>query len=236
MPSTAFKPTPAFLPTLLTLNTTTPPTPQLLSLQLTPDAAKTTKPTLFSGFKQKTFVTTADIPFGSPPGAGSVLHIVDSVLTLPGAPSTTARNTADLTSFFGALAKTALLDAVDASASSTTIFAPSNAAFEAVGSVVQTATAPVLAGVLRYHVLKGNGSTSGGGSGGGGAVFSPALVGTAAAKTGLTVAEVLATLDPGGRNVTVRVDGATGDVFVNSARVVTRDIITSSGVIHILDK
>jgi uncharacterized surface protein with fasciclin (FAS1) repeats len=43
----------------------------------------------------------------------------------------------------------------------------------------------------------------------------------------------LATLQPG-LNVTVRRDGA--QVFVNSARVVLADVLTSNGVVHVLDK
>ena len=132
------------------------------------------------------------------------------MLTVPATPAQTAVNTG-LTSLAGALTAAGLVDAVDALAD-VTVFAPSNEAFRAIGSALGGLAVRELGAVLGYHVLAGR------------VRFSTDLLGADQM--------VLATLQGG--NVTMRRDGAR--VFVNSAEVVIADVLTSNGVVHVLDK
>jgi len=163
--------------------------------------------TVTSGFKQAAVVTKADLVFD-----GGVLHIVDTVLTVPASPVVTALDTG-LTSLAGALTRAKLVDAVNALMDAT-IFAPNNAAFQAVGSVVGLATSDPLAKVLEYHVLVNQ------------VKFSTDL-----AMSGMSSMTFTTLL---GEKITVRVEK--GKIFVNSARVIIADIITSNGVMHVIDK
>lgn len=141
---------------------------------------------------------------------GNVVHVIDTVLTVPATPGQTAVNTG-LTSLAGALTAAGLVDAIN-SLTDVTILAPSNDAFRAIGSALGSLTTPDLVGILGYHVLPN------------GVRFSTDLLG--ADQITLTTLQ--------GSNITVRRDGA--QVFVNSARVVLADVMTSNGVVHVLDK
>ncbi len=92
-----------------------------------------------------------------------------------------------------------------------TVFAPTNEAFAALGMVVDDLLKPEnkdkLVAVLTYHVVAGK-------------VMSTDL----AAGTVATVQ---------GSNVTVNLDNG---AMINDAKVVTADIETSNGVIHVIDK
>lgn len=158
-----------------------------------------------SGFRQTSAVTRADLAFD-----------------------------AGLTSLYGALKKAGMVAAVDALPMGATVFAPSNKAFEAVGSVVEGASVQDLMAVLAYHTVRGMGMP----------MFSTSLMGMTNMMPGMTgmnmqkrnevVTMDLATLQGG--NLTVRVDENKGELFINSAKVVTSDIITSNGVVHVIDK
>lgn len=145
-----------------------------------------------------------------------------------------------LTSLAGALTKTNMVTAVDG-LSDVTIFAPSNKAFEAVGSAAESASVADLSTILSYHVLHGSDM----------AMFSTNLLMGGSAMSGTTMAMPadmegmpmrrqsmtstpmsFATLQGG--NLNVRMEN--GKVFVNSAMVTTADIIVSNGVIHVIDK
>lgn len=144
-----------------------------------------------------------------------------------------------LTSLAGALTKTNMVMAVD-SLSDVTIFAPSNKAFENIGSAAESASVMDLSTILSYHVLHGGDM----------AMFSTNLLMGSSAMTGTTMAMpgmenmpmrrqamtstpmTFATLQGG--NINVRMEN--GKVFVNSAMVTTADIIVSNGVIHVIDK
>lgn len=92
-----------------------------------------------------------------------------------------------------------------------TVFAPTNAAFEAVGSTVEELLKPEnkdkLTTVLTYHVVPGK-----------------------VMSTDLAAGDV-ATVE--GSNVTVNLDNG---VMINDATVTMADIDTSNGVIHVIDK
>jgi uncharacterized surface protein with fasciclin (FAS1) repeats len=89
-----------------------------------------------------------------------------------------------------------------------TIFAPDNAAFQAIGSTVGGLTTSQLASILVYHVVSG---TVG---------YSPLLTNT-----------TLKTV--GGENLTITVEN--GTVFVNSAKVITPNVLVANGVVHVID-
>jgi uncharacterized surface protein with fasciclin (FAS1) repeats len=134
--------------------------------------------------------------------------VVDSVLTLP----VDVLNTtlaANLTSLRGAVNATNLVETVNTTPD-VTIFAPSNEAFQAIGSALQNLSTSDLASILAYHVVNG---TVG---------YSPTL------SNGTTLTTV------NGANLTVTISN--GTVFVNSARVVTPNVLVANGVVHVIDK
>ncbi|KAK7715322.1 hypothetical protein SLS64_004021 [Diaporthe eres] len=229
MMSTAFTETPQFVSTYMGMPFAMVTGNQKLELVKMDNMAM-----IFSGFKQMSTVTKADITFD-----GGVVHVIDKVLTIPMSPSVTAVDMG-LTSLAGALTKTNMVTAVDG-LSDVTIFAPSNKAFEAVGSAAESASVTDLSTILSYHVLHGSDM----------AMFSTNLLMGGSAMSGTTMAMPagmegmpmrrqsmtstpmsFATLQGG--NLNVRMEN--GKVFVNSAMVTTADIIVSNGVIHVIDK
>ena len=93
-----------------------------------------------------------------------------------------------------------------------TVFAPTDAAFAKLPKATLAALGKdkaKLKAVLLYHVVSGKV--------------------TAAKVVKLTSAKTL-----NGQSVTVKVKG--GKVYVNSAQVVTADVMASNGVIHVIDK
>ena len=93
-----------------------------------------------------------------------------------------------------------------------TVFAPTDAAFAKLPKATLAALGKdkvKLKAVLLYHVVSGKV--------------------TAAKVVKLTSAKTL-----NGQSVTIKVKG--GKVYVNSAQVVTADVMASNGVIHVIDK
>ena len=138
---------------------------------------------------------------------GGVVHIIDSFLSLPSNISDTAVQL-NLRSAAGALNIANLADAVD-TMMDVTCFVPNNAAFQAVGGTFATSTPEELARILEYHVVNGTVGYSG--------TLSNGTMLTAMNGIGLTV--------------TI----ADGDIFVNSARVLTPDVLVANGVVHVID-
>ena len=91
-----------------------------------------------------------------------------------------------------------------------TVFAPSNMAFQSISSVLQNISMSQLTSVLGYHVING----------------------TVAYSSTLTNGTTVPTLS--GPNLTITL-GDDGAVFVNSARVVTPDVLVANGVVHVID-
>jgi uncharacterized surface protein with fasciclin (FAS1) repeats len=135
-----------------------------------------------------------------------VIHVIDSFLMLPANVSTTAVN-ANLTSLVGALNSTDLVSAVD-STPDVTIFAPSNAAFKAIGSAAGNLSMEALSSILTYHVVEGT-------------------VGYSSSLEAMN----LTTLN--GADLSITVDQ--GIVFVNSAKVIIPDVLVANGVVHVID-
>lgn len=129
-------------------------------------------------------------------------------MTVPQNDSATAV-AANLTSLAGALTAADLVTALD-QMQDVTIFAPSNMAFQSIGSALANISDDDLASVLQYHVVNG----------------------TVGYSSDLMNNMNLTTL--GGETLTVRIEN--GTVFVNSAEVTTPDVLVSNGVVHVIDK
>jgi uncharacterized surface protein with fasciclin (FAS1) repeats len=139
--------------------------------------------------------------------SNGVVHIIDTVLSIPKSASATAIQ-ANLTALAGALTTTNLVSTVDG-LKDITVFAPSNAAFADIASAVGNLTTQQAAGILQYHVVNGT------------VAYSSLLSNGASVKT----------LTGGSVNITI----ADGEVFVNQARVIVADVLIAGGVVHVLD-
>merc|ERR1711881_140653 len=111
----------------------------------------------------------------------------------------------NLRSAVGALTVAGLADAVDTMMDAT-FFVPDNAAFQAIGSALATSTPQEIARILQYHVVNG----------------------TVGYSSMLTNGSTLTTMD--GIPVTITIQDS--EIFVNSARVVTQDVLVANGVMH----
>ncbi|QDS71026.1 hypothetical protein FKW77_008094 [Venturia effusa] len=140
---------------------------------------------------------------------GGVVHVIDRVLTLPQNVSTTLVS-AGLSSLYGALNATGLLGTVNG-LQNVTIFAPANSAFQSIGSALANASTTDLQSILTYHVHVG---------------AEPLY------STSLSNGTSVPTLN--GASVTIHL-GSNGDVFVNSAKVITPNVLIAGGVVHVID-
>ncbi|KAL8959511.1 MAG: hypothetical protein Q9193_003640 [Seirophora villosa] len=196
--SSAVTETPVFLPTMLNDSMYANVTGgQVVEAVMQEDSV-----VFYSGLLSNASVTMADQNF-----TGGVVHIIDSVLTIPQNVSSTAV-AAGLSGVAGALTRANLVDAVD-SLNDVTIFAPNNSAFQAIGSALPNMTTSMLASILQYHVVNG----------------------TVAYSSSLEDGQTVPAMMGGDLRITV-VDG---DVFVNSARVVLPDVLVANGVVHVID-
>ncbi|MCJ1471764.1 hypothetical protein MMC13_000404 [Lambiella insularis] len=158
--------------------------------------------TFFSGLLQNATVTQANINF-----TGGIIHIIDSVLTIPIPISNTAE-AAGLSAAVGALMDTKMTAALD-NMMDVTAFIPNNAAFQAIGSALGNLTMDQLSSILEYHVING----------------------TVAYSSSLMNNTMLPTMQ--GNNVTITM--MNGSVFVNSAMVILPDVLVANGVVHVID-
>lgn len=196
-PASAFTNSSQFIPTLLTNSSYANVTGgQRVEARLNGSTVD-----IYSGLLSRSTVTTANVNF-----TGGVIHIIDHVLTIPQSDSATAV-AANLTSLAGALTQASLVNTVN-SLKDVTIFAPSNAAFAAIGSALGNLTTAQLTSILTYHVVSG----------------------TVGYSTGLTNT-TLTTVN----GETLKITIENGAVYVNSARVVTPDVLVANGVVHVID-
>ncbi|GAB4396661.1 MAG: hypothetical protein OHK0053_11180 [Microscillaceae bacterium] len=142
--------------------------------------------------------------------SNGVIHGVDSVISLPADIATTATNAG-----FSILVAALTRSGIDLSTlpGPLTVFAPTDAAFEAAGltlTVVNNTAPEVLAAVLSYHVVTG------------GRTFSDDLVSDIAVEAA----------DGNGLYFGI----GTAGVFVNEAQITGTDILTTDGVIHVVDR
>merc|ERR1712032_887131 len=155
-----------------------------------------------SGLKQVSTVAQPNVNY-----TNGVVHIIDEVLMIPGNLTSTAQN-ANLTAFLGA-AENASVASTLLGAEDLTIFAPSNSAFQDIGSLVGNLTMEQLANILSYHVI----------------------IGTVAYSSDLSNTS-LPTLEGDDVEITI----ANGAVMVNNATVTNANILFAGGVIHVIDQ
>ncbi|KAI5812818.1 Fasciclin domain-containing protein [Pyronema omphalodes] len=159
------------------------------------------------GLGISSMVTKGDIMFD-----GGVIHIIDKVLPPPMNISLTAEAT-NMTKILGAIKKAKLADTLD-KASKLTVFVPNDMAFDNIASVVNNATIESLTSILKYHVVED----------------------VVAYSAGLKDMEVKA-MDGKTLRITVgKDDKGMETVMVNGAKVVMADVLTSNGVIHVIDQ
>ena len=158
-------------------------------------------------------VTTADVE-----SSNGIIHIIDAVLLPPADAPTldipaTAQSTGVHTALVAALSQANLVSALQADGPFT-VFAPTDAAFEAAGIDLTTFDTPeenaTLADILTYHVYSG-------------------AVPASAVTDGLAVNML------NGDKATFAVS-ADGVVSVGGANVTTADVQTTNGIIHVIDK
>jgi uncharacterized surface protein with fasciclin (FAS1) repeats len=196
--ASAFTSTPLFIPSLLT-NTSYA---NVTGGQVVEAAVVNSSVVFTTGVLATSTVTTANVNF-----TGGVVHVIDSVLTIPESDADTAV-AAGLTSLAGALTATNLVTTVD-DLSDVTIFAPTNGAFQAIGSALGTLNTSTLASILEYHVVQG-------------------VVGYSTILSNTTLKTV------NGANLTITLEG--GSVYVNSAKVVIPNVLVANGVVHVIDE
>ena len=99
-----------------------------------------------------------------------------------------------------------------------TVFAPTNAAFDALGVDLSTISDTDLTNILLYHVIGG------------------AQINSTDLAEGQTYASTASASGPNGTQLSVLVERAGSNVRLNdSANVVTADIVADNGVIHVID-
>lgn len=137
--------------------------------------------------------------------SNGVVHVVDSVIMLPlSTPDTAVAS--KLNTLAKALTKAGLLDAIDTTPS-ITVFAPTDAAFEALGDLDKIPL-DTLTAVLKYHVV-------------------PAVAYSVDVANG-TVPTLL------GKNLNITVGT---DIKINGdTEVIALDILTKNGVVHVINK
>ena len=155
-------------------------------------------------------VTVADITADN-----GVVHVIDAVL-LPPTPEVTPTVAEIIANSPDHNVLAAVLDStdLDVALSGTgpfTVFAPTDAAFDAVDPMTLLSLLldnDALAAVLTYHVA-----------------------GDSVMSTDLSDGQVITTLNGG--DVTVTIDG--GSVMINNAMVIVADLVGSNGVVHVID-
>lgn len=167
---------------------------------------------LFSGLLSESTIISAGA--GNMTGSGNgttfdggVIYIIDQFLVIPQNITNTAVQL-DLRSAVGALGAADLSTTVDG-LTDVTAFIPDNEAFQAIGGNLATATDEELARILEYHIVNG----------------------TVAYTTDLSNGTMLTTMN----GIDVMITEEDGDIFVNGARVVTPNVLTANGVIHVID-
>ncbi|MGL4518797.1 MAG: fasciclin domain-containing protein [Phocaeicola sp.] len=144
-----------------------------------------------------------------------IVFIIDTVLLPPVKPVTlmqVVEGSADHQTLKAALMAAQLEGALSDAAASLTLFAPTDAAFALLpaGTVEKLLATPEgdLKNILLYHV-----------------------VGSKVMSADVTEGEVATLLDKKNIKVTIK----EGDVYVNNAKVIVKDIEASNGVVHVID-
>ena len=152
-----------------------------------------------------------------------IIHVIDAVLTPKTVPETaptnniieTAQQAGNFSTLLAALDAASLTSALADESSEFTVFAPTDAAFEAIGSnFLNTllANPTVLADILKQHVLVGSVDSI-----------------TAMSLNGQSAETLL------GNTLPVAINAETNMLSFGGANIVVKDIMTTNGVIHVID-
>ncbi len=146
-----------------------------------------------------------------------VIHVIDAVIAgdidLPDSVVDIAKANGSFTQLIAALEATELDDVLNNLDGSFTVFAPTDAAFEALGEgALDGLTTEQLTEILLYHVIVGSEIDAAGA--------------TAAAGTQVAMQD--------GGSVGVSLDG--NDLYINTAMVALPDVMADNGIIHVIDQ
>lgn len=168
------------------------------------------------------FINTSEVVITDIQAVNGVVHVIDMVLTPPAAPSEdapalnlveTAVEAGSFTTLAAALQATDLISVLADESASFTVFAPTDAAFDALGQETINALLAdpdTLRDILLYHVLPGEVDAA-----------------TAISLAGTTVTMV------NGDDSAITLNE--GQLMINMANVTTADVRASNGIIHVID-
>ena len=170
---------------------------------------KLTKTALGSVYVNQAQVITADLTVDN-----GVVHVINSVV-LPYETVVDVAIDGGFTSLFAALTKAELLPVLSNPLGTFTVFAPTNSAIDSLVSALgitlnDLLNSPILANVLKYHVLVNE-------------------VASTQITNGAIVQPVSTT------NTLKLTKTTTGSVYVNQAKVTTADLPAYNGIVHVLD-
>jgi uncharacterized surface protein with fasciclin (FAS1) repeats len=166
-------------------------------------------------FINESLVTATDIE-----ASNGVIHVIDTVLLPPddaepaGSIVDIALATEDLTTLVSAVTAAGLVETLADETATFTVFAPTNAAFAAVGEETLNALladTEALTNVLLYHVVSG------------------------AAIDSITATAALGQMVEMANGDSVTVDIREGELFINDSQVVIKDIPATNGIVHVID-
>ena len=167
-------------------------------------------------------VNLASVTSANVMASNGVIHVIDNVMLPPRSKGDVTTNIIDtavaagnFTFFVTALEMAGLVDALSDPDSNFTVFAPTNAAFHLLGDDALNALladTEALTTLLTTHVIAGSAVD---------AVTAYSLNGT-----------MLETLS--GNTVEVAIDD--GSLLIQGAKVITSDIYTTNGIIHVIDR
>jgi uncharacterized surface protein with fasciclin (FAS1) repeats len=162
--------------------------------------------TIFSGlFANSTVTNSTNFTNG-------YIHIIDRFLTLPANITDTAVQLG-LRSAVGALQVAGLASAVDM-LENVTCFIPQNEAFQAIGGTLATDSQMDLSRILEYHVVNGS------------VLYSTDIKnGTKVVSMNDLELTISTYMDKNGTEV----------IYVNSAKVITPNVLVGNGVVHVID-
>ncbi len=168
-------------------------------------------PVVFKQMGSQVYVNNARITTTDIQAKNGVIHVIDTVITPPSMDIVdTAAANPQFKTLVAAVKAAGLVDTLKGDGPFT-VFAPTDAAFNKLGKATidaLIADPAALKSILLYHVVSG-------------AVYSGDAAKLASAKT-VNGADIAITQ----RN---------GSLYINNARIVTSDILTTNGVIHLID-
>jgi len=184
------------------------------------DAAKLTSaetvamlPITIKAEMDKVMINNATVVLADVVASNGVIHVIDTVLLPPSDIVDTAVADGRFTTLVAAVQAAGLVDTLK-SKGPFTVFAPTDDAFAklpegTVESLLKPENKDQIVSVLTYYVVSGR-------------VMEADVVKLTSADT------------VNGKPVTIKVDG--GKVYINDAQVIITDILTSNGVIHVIDQ